>query len=119
MSEAMKPVSYDGTGVTYAAPSDPDQTYRFKTTTRNKTMGGKPVKNLATEIIFNDNFSVTTGGLVQVEALSARLRVSGSALASSQKREIVKSLAAALSKWADEGVFDGFQPTTAPVKVGA
>jgi len=102
-------------GVTYALPDDPDCTVRFKTSSSPKTLDGKRVVNYVTEIMMNDLHSVTIGGEDVNDALSVRIRVSGSAESMDRLEEMVGNLSSKLSTWMSENVLLGFQPTTAPV----
>lgn len=111
----LKALSQDATGVTYADPSDRGCTVRFKSTSTGKSLNGVPVTNHATEIIYNDDVDVSVGGVSAVDALSVRIRTSGSAASGTRLREILLSLAAQVGVWETEGVFVGFPPTTAPV----
>lgn len=110
---ALKIQKIEQTGVVYADPDDPGLTIRFKQTEQGKSLNGVPVTNHATEIIINDDNAVTISGQEAVDAISIRLRVSASA----QSKARVKALLGILSSsgdWADEDVFGGFRPTTAP-----
>lgn len=107
--------SQDNSGVTYADPAKPDCSIRFRSTTVQKTLNGQAVPNLATEIIVNDNNSVTIGGASAVDALSIRVRVSGTLESKTRLRNLLVSLAAQLGDWETENVMQGFRPTTAPV----
>jgi len=104
------------TGIIYANPADPDLTVRFRNTSTNKTLNGVSVKNNLTEIIYNDDNLVEVATDVYAnDAISVRLRVSGSPLSSSRIAEILLSLAAQIGTWNTQNVFAGFNPTSAPV----
>jgi len=107
--------SQDSTGVTYAEASKPDSTIRFRSTVTQKTLGGQNVPNYATEIIANDNNSITVGSVSVLDALSIRIRVSGSLPSKTRLRNMLVSLAAQLGTWETENVMQGFRPATAPV----
>lgn len=110
---ALKIQKIEQTGVVYADPADPGLSIRFKQTEQNKTLNGVSTANHATEIIINDDNSVTVSGKDVVDAISIRLRVSASA----QSKARVKALLGILAStgvWADEDVFSGFRPVTAP-----
>ena len=102
-------------GVTYALPDRPDCTVRFKTSSSPKTLDGKRVTNFVTEIMMNDLHPLTIGGVTVNDALSVRLRVSGSAESMDRLEEMVSNLQSKLSAWMLENVLTGFRPTTAPV----
>lgn len=104
----------DAYGVTYADPSNPDFTVRFKTTSSTKTIQGISVENFVTEIIVNDDLTVTRGSASVTETASVRLRVSGSADASARLKQLVGVITTGSLAWADEHVFTGFRPTTVP-----
>jgi len=106
-------------GVTYALPDDPDCTVRFKTSSSPKTLDGKRVMNYVTEIAMNDLHSVTISGDTVNDALSVRIRVSGSAESMDRLEEMVGNLNSKLSTWMSENVLLGFQPTTVPVSGSA
>lgn len=106
--------SQENAGVTYADPAKPDCSVRFRFSSVNKTLNGVQVPNLATEIIANDNNSITVGGVSALDALSIRIRVSGTLYSKARLRDILTSLAAKLGTWETENVMQGFRPTTAP-----
>lgn len=110
---ALKIQKIEQTGVVYADPADPGLSIRFKQTEQNKTLNGVSTTNHATEIIINDDNAVIVAGKEVVDAISIRLRVSASA----QSKARVKALLGILANsnaWADEDVFSGFRPVTAP-----
>jgi ubiquinone biosynthesis protein UbiJ len=111
--------SQQSNGVTYALPEDPDCTVRFKTSSSPKTLDGKRVINYVTEITMNDSHSLTLGDDVVDDALSVRLRVSGSAESMDRLEEMVDNLSSKLDAWISENVLLGFQPTTVPVSGSA
>lgn len=113
---ALQKLRSDATGITYALPSDPDYVVRFKNSSQVKSLSGLSVQNNVTEIIINDLNNVTAGTLSVPEALSVRLKVSGSSLNSARKKAILIALAAQIEDWADEHVFEGFEPQTPPVE---
>jgi hypothetical protein len=117
MSESnrnLQSLNQDSFGVTYADPLDPDFSVRFKNTRANKNLNGVNTQNYVTEIICNDNAPVVLNGVNATDALSVRVRVSGSFEATDRKIQILKSLGEQLSAWADENVLVGFTPTTVP-----
>lgn len=101
-------------GVTYADVSDPDMTVRFKNTSATKSLDGVRVTNVISEIIANDLFAVTVGTATVKDAVSVRIRISGSLNSHDRKKSIMSSLSSLLGTWADEHVTDGFSPTTPP-----
>jgi len=106
--------SQDNNGVTYADPAKPDCTVRFRFSTVNKSLNGVQIPNYAAEIIANDNNSITVGEISALDALSVRIRVSGSVYSKARLRDILTSLAAKMPAWETENVLQGFRPTTAP-----
>jgi hypothetical protein len=102
------------TGVVYADPAEPDLTVRFKNTSRAKSLSGVPTTNYTTEIIINDDNTVTIGGSDVVDALSVRIRVSGTSASAARIKELLGMAADGLEQWSDEHVFIGFTPVTAP-----
>lgn len=111
----LKLLSQDGTGVTYADPTDRNCTVRFKSNTSSKSLNGVTVDNHTTEIIYNDGVDVVVSGVNASDALSVRLRTSGAAASAARLIEILDSMKAQITVWNNEGVFAGFPPTTAPV----
>jgi hypothetical protein len=107
----------DSAGITYADPAKPDVTVRFRFSSANKTINGVTVPNNAAEIIVNDNHTVTVGGVSALDALSIRVRVSGTLASKARLRDLLNSMAVQLDDWETENVFQGFRPTTAPVIV--
>jgi len=105
----------DSSGVTYADPASPASTCRFRFGTTSKVLNGISVANNASEIIINDNNAVTINGASALDALSIRIRVSGSQYSKTRLRNLLVSAAAQLAQWETENVFQGFRPTTAPV----
>jgi len=106
--------SQDSSGVTYADPAKPDMTVRFRFGSTNKVLNGVSVPNLSAEIIANDNNAVTIGGVSAQDALSVRVRVSGTLASKARLRDILTSLAAQVATWETENVMQGFRPSTAP-----
>jgi hypothetical protein len=104
----------ENTGVVYAEPTDPDNTVRLKHSAQVKTLNNVQVTNQVTEIIVNDNFGITIGDTTAVDAVSLRLRVSGSLQATARKKALLTALLATLDAWADEDVFSGFNPISVP-----
>lgn len=105
----------ENTGVVYAEPTDPDQTVRLKHSAQAKSLNGVQVTNQVTEIIVADNYGVTIGAVEAVDAVSLRVRISGSLQATARKKALLTALLATLDNWADEDVLSGFNPTTVPV----
>lgn len=118
MSQNTQLLTSDPFGTTFADPSDPNFTVRFKTSRSRKMIDGNPVDNYVTEIIVNDLHGVTVGGSSVNEALSVRIRVSGSELSMPRLKEIAASVAGQVSTWNSENVLLGFRPTTVPINPG-
>lgn len=106
--------SQDNSGITYADPAKPDTTVRFRFSSTVKQLNGVSVPNYATEIIANDNNAVTVGEVSAQDALSVRVRVSGTLLSKGRLRDILTSIAAQCATWETENVMQGFRPATAP-----
>lgn len=115
MSITLSVKSQDNSGVTYADPAKPDCTVRFRFSSTVKALNGVSVPNYATEIIVNDNNAVTVGDVSAQDALSLRIRCSGSLGSKTRLRQLLTSLAAQLGQWETENVLQGFRPATAPV----
>lgn len=112
---SLKIQKIDNSGVTYADPSVPTLSYRFKQTEANKSLSGQPVRNHVTEIIINDDSPVVIGAVNANDAVSIRLRVSGTVLSKARIKGLLHSLVVGLDDWSDEDVFGGFRPVTPPV----
>lgn len=105
----------ENTGVIYAAPSDLGLSVRFKQTQQPKTLNKIPVENHVTEIIYNDDNSVTLGAIDAVDAISLRVRISGTAHSRERLAALADSLCADLPNWIrNEYVAGGYRPTTPP-----
>lgn len=111
---ALKIQKIEATGVVYADPSDPGLSIRFKQSEQGKTLSGVTVANHVTEIIVNDDNAITVSGVAAVDAVSLRLRVSGSTYSKARIKALLVALASDLDNWSDEDVFGGFRPTTIP-----
>lgn len=105
----------DSNGVTYANPVKPAQTMRFKSTRGTKSLRGSNTMNFISEIIGNDEVTVTVGGIAVKDAISVRVRTSGAQESMSYVSQLLKDMALQLDNWADEHVLKGFNPVTAPV----
>lgn len=106
------------TGIVYAEPTDPDQTVRVKHSSQVKNLGGISVTNQVTEIVVNDAYSVVVAGDTSaLDAVSIRVRVSGSLQATARKKALLTALLSTLDNWADEDVLSGFNPVSVPVSV--
>lgn len=115
MSTNTQVLTRDAYGVTYADPTDPDFTVRFKTTRAVKGLNGVNVDNYLTEIIANDNHTVTLGSVTAADPLSVRIRVSGSIESMDRLALILNSIAGQASTWVTENALLGFEPSTVPV----
>lgn len=114
MSTKLKLYSQQPNGVTYVDPAKPSYVMRFKTNSSPKNLDGQRVSNYVTEIIVNDVNDITVGGKIIPEALSVRLKVSGSDVSHDRLKAMVASLAGQLTTWNTEDVLLGFQPESAP-----
>lgn len=110
-----KLLSHDANGVTFADPTDPDFTVRFKTTRNRKLLNGMPVDNFIHEIIVSDLNEVEVKGQAAVDTLAFRIRVSGSSLSHDRMIAVLKSIVGQVPVWADNDVILGFEPTVAPI----
>lgn len=107
--------SQQSNGVTYCDPANPNFTVRFKTTSSQKVLDGLKVQNYISEIAANDNHSVVVGSQAVSDALSVRIRTSGSLHSKARIKQMLIDLAAKVDTWEGENVLIGFVPTTAPV----
>lgn len=110
---AIKIQKIENNGVVYADPADPGLTIRFKQTSQGKSLNGVPAVNHVTEIIINDDNQVVISGKEAIDAISVRLRVSGTAQSKARIKALLGVLAAT-NIWVDEDVFSGFRPVTPP-----
>lgn len=113
---AIKIQKIENTGVVYSDPADPGLSIRFKQTEQSKSLNGVPATNHVTEIIINDDNAVTIAGQSAIDAVSVRVRVSGTAASKARIKALLGTLSQSQA-WADEDVFGGFRPVTAPVVV--
>lgn len=107
--------SQQSNGVIYCDPVNPNFTVRFKTTSSQKVIDGSKVQNFITEIAANDNHVVTIGSINASDALSVRIRTSGSLQSMGRLEQMLLDLAAKVATWKDENVLIGFAPVTAPI----
>lgn len=119
MNKTLKVLSQDTNGITFADPADPSYTVRFKFSSNRKSIQGNAVENHITEIIVNTNnpVAVCPGDTsCALEAVSVRLRASGSSLSVPTLKKIITDLSSQLDTWTSEDVLVGFRPTTAPIR---
>lgn len=102
-------------GVTYCDPSSPDYIVRFKSTSSQKVLDGKKVQNVIAEITANDNYSVVVGDASVTDALSVRIRTSGSIPSMPRLKQMLLDLAGKVDTWSTENVLIGFKPSTPPI----
>lgn len=107
----------ENTGIVYAEPTDPDHTVRLKHSAQIKNLKGLQVTNQVTEVVVNDNHSISIGSESAQDLLSIRVRISGSLQATSRKKALLTALLSTLEAWQDEDVLSGFNPATVPVSV--
>lgn len=108
----MQIIATDQYGVTYADPADPDFQIRFKTLSARKSVDGKSLVNYVSEVIITDSHRVGVDS--PNEALSVRMRTSGSIENKAQVYALVDFLANNISQFKTDSVFYGFRPSTAP-----
>lgn len=116
MPQTLKIKTRDSYGVTFADPTDPNYSVRFKSTSGKKKIGNISADNYVTEIIYSDLNPVTLNTETANDTLSVRLRVSGTGMSVTQLKNIISDMAAQLDTWASEDVLTGFDPVTAPVR---
>lgn len=110
--------SRSANGVTFADPVDPNYTIRFKNSQQRKSLNGVSVVNFVEEIVVNDLVNVELGKTTANDAVSVRIRISGTEASHARIKAILKSLATQLPKWADANIALGFEPQTAPTIPG-
>lgn len=111
----LKLYSQQPNGVTYCDPLNPDFIVRFKSTSGQKVIDGNRVQNVICEISANDSHSVTIGGGTAIDALSVRVRTSGSLMSVPRLKQMLTDMVTGLDAWMDEDVLIGFNPTTPPI----
>ena len=116
MPQTLKIKTRDSYGVTFADPTDPNYSVRFKSTSGKKKIGNINADNYVTEIIYSDLNAVSLNTETANDTLSVRLRISGTGMSMTQLKQIVSDLAAQVDTWASEDVFTGFDPATPPVR---
>lgn len=104
----------ENNGVVYSNPSDLGLTVRFKQNDQMKKLDNLPVANYLTEIIVNDDFQIPLAEKKVIDAISIRVRVSGTHQSKARIKELLKMLGTKFETWADEDVFSGFRPQTPP-----
>jgi len=111
----LRVISSDANSVTYANPADPNYTVRFKTNSSMKNVDGSRLQNFITEIIVNDTNAVAVGSSSVSDALSLRIRFSGSDLSKARLMAIANSVfAQCTSEWFAQHILIGFRPDTSP-----
>lgn len=111
---ALKVLRRENTGVVYASTTKPDLTVRFRGAQQNKSLGSIATTNFLQEIIVNDHNEVTVGATTAKDPVSVRVRVSAAKESKTRVSALLAALATQLTVWDGEGVFQGFDPDTAP-----
>lgn len=114
MPTQMKILSSDSTGQLFASPTKPSQQVRFKSTSAPKKLGAIQTSNIIREIILTDVNPVTVGSNTADDAISIRIRVSGSPLSEAALVARLNALGVKLPVWGTENVLVGFPPVTPP-----
>lgn len=111
----MRVLSRSATDVTFADPTDPNCTIRVKRSGGVKKIGPLSVDNNVTEVISNDTVTLSEGGtILGDDAISVRMRISGSARSKSRLLRLMNMTIAYVEALEDDGVFEGFEPTATP-----
>lgn len=110
----MKVQKTENTGIVYATPTEPDLSVRVKHQTAKKSLAGVAVTNQVTEIIWTDANEVDLGAVKALDAVSVRVRVSGSLQSTDRKKSLCAAMRTTLAKWENEDVLSGFNPTSVP-----
>lgn len=100
----------DANSVTYANPSRPAQTVRFKTSRSAKKVGTKQTFNNVSEVIVNDGYVHLDGS---VEVISLRIKRSGSSEAQARLDQLEKDYVAMVPNLQLDKVHVGFRPSKA------
>ena len=108
---ALQVLTRDNNGVTFSDPAHPEYTFRTKTTKSKKNLNGNSVDNYVTEIIINDSSNVSVGGTVVPDAVSIRLRLSGSGYSEARVNKILENLASYVPSIVSGHTFLGFDPS--------
>lgn len=104
-------------GIVYANPSDPDCQMRLHTETFRKSLNGVQVENKRTDLVYTDLNPVTLPGKNgdgANDALSVRVRISGSTLSDKRLKEMMRNVGNSLIAWAEQPVIMGFEPSESP-----
>lgn len=101
-------------GVIYMSPSKPSFSVRFKTTRAPKKLGAIQTENVIQEIIATALNPVVVGSNTADDAISFRVRISGSVLSEAAIGSLASAIAASVPTWAAEHVLIGFNPVTVP-----
>lgn len=116
---SMKELRGDATGKTYADPTDPDSTCRFKQTSAKKSLDGHSVTNQVTEVIYNELNEITIGSSTVSDPISVRVKVSASHHSEARVKEIISAFSGDSATWSTDGVWVGFTPTNPPTVPGS
>jgi hypothetical protein len=105
----------DGNSSTWADPANLNRTVRLKQTSAPKTANGVTVTNHLTEVIINDTNSYDVGSAPVVDALSVRLRASGSSDSHAELQVLAALLADLVDQWSSDSYLVGFTPSSVPI----
>ena len=107
----LQVLTRDSNGITFSDPDHPQYTFRTKTSKTKKSLNGQNVDNYVTEIIINDTSPIALPGGTNVgDALSIRLRLSGSGYSEARVNSLLKNLAGYIPKFVTSHSFLGFEP---------
>lgn len=81
---------------------------RLKTSTARKTVDGISCNNVRTEIIYNADVPITSGGRTGTDKLSVRVTTSGSNLSYAEMAAALSDMAARMTALANVDVHKGF-----------
>lgn len=114
-TNVLQQYSLQPNGITFSDPLNPDFIVRFKTTSSQKVLDGQRVQNYISEITSNDNHPVVIGSVTCTDALSVRIRTSGSLQSMARLKQMLNDMVAKVTAWEDENVLIGFNPVTPPI----
>lgn len=106
----LQVLTRDNNGVTFSDPAHPEYTFRTKTTKSKKNINGISVDNYVTEVIINDTNTINVGGNSAPDAVSIRLRLSGSGYSEARVNKILENVAGYVPSIVSGHTFLGFDP---------
>lgn len=101
-------------GAIFMSPAKPSYSVRFKTLRSPKKLGSIQTENVVQEIIATALNQVNVGNNTADDAISVRIRVSGSVLSEAAVNALATAIASSVPAWTAEHVMVGYNPVTPP-----